>query len=137
MNLLFICKFNRYRSNVALAFFNKINKNKKIQARASGIIEGPPTTKKMEKIAEKFDIKLKNKSTPLDEYLFNWADIVIIIGSDIPKKIFEEVEEKDRKVIIWKLKDIMQFDKNYQKKTTKLTETIMKRVKKLVKELEK
>lgn len=132
MKILFICKFNRYRSNIALALFNKYNKNKKIKARASGIIQGPKVNKKQKSVAKEFGVKLKDNPKPLTEANFNWADLVILIGNDMPKSLFDNIEGNKRKVIRWKLEDIMQFDLDYHEKTKKLTNKIENNIKKLV-----
>ena len=36
MKILFICKYNRFRSRVAAAYFKKINKNSKIKVESAG-----------------------------------------------------------------------------------------------------
>jgi len=133
--ILFICKFNRYRSNVALALFNKYNKNKKIQAKASGIVKGPPVLKKMQKVARKFGVSLKENPKSLSEKDYAWADLVIIIGRDIPSVVFSYVEGIPRKVIVWKLRDVEQFDLNYHEKTTRLTKEIEQRILNFLKSL--
>ena len=40
MKILFICKYNAFRSKVAESYFNKMNKNKKIKAFSRGFIMG-------------------------------------------------------------------------------------------------
>jgi len=39
INILFICKHNLFRSQVAENFFNKLNKNKKYKSDSAGIIK--------------------------------------------------------------------------------------------------
>ena len=39
-SILFVCKYNRFRSRVAEAYFKKINKNKNISVKSAGIIKG-------------------------------------------------------------------------------------------------
>ncbi|MEK6951604.1 MAG: hypothetical protein AABX29_01180 [Nanoarchaeota archaeon] len=137
MKILFICKFNRYRSNIALALFKKQNKNKNLQARASGIIQGPPTIKKMREVAKEFNVTLKDNPKSLTEANYNWADLVVIVGNDIPKRLFDNIEGTPREVIVWKLKDVMQFDLDYHENTRLLTKKIENKVKKLVKKYDK
>ena len=38
MKILFVCRHNRFRSKVAEAIFNKLNKNKEIQIESAGLI---------------------------------------------------------------------------------------------------
>ena len=40
MKILFICRHNRFRSKIAEAYFNKINKNKNLIAKGAGIFPG-------------------------------------------------------------------------------------------------
>ena len=40
MNILFVCRYNRFRSRTAEAYFKKINKNKKIKVKSAGIFKG-------------------------------------------------------------------------------------------------
>ena len=44
-NILFVCKYNRFRSKIAEAYFNKINKNKLVSVKSAGIIRGNPVSK--------------------------------------------------------------------------------------------
>ena len=135
--ILFVCKFNRYRSNVALALFNKYNKNSNIVAKASGVVQGPPVLDKMERVANEFGISLERKPKVLTEYDYSWADLVITIGKDLPASVFEHIAGVPRKVISWELADVEQFDLDYYGQTIKLTAEIEKRVKQLVEDLQK
>jgi len=38
--ILFVCKYNRFRSKTAEAFFNLLKHNKKIKAKSTGLIKG-------------------------------------------------------------------------------------------------
>ena len=42
MNIIFVCKWNRFRSKIAEAFFKKYNKNKDITCFSRGIHCWPP-----------------------------------------------------------------------------------------------
>ena len=134
--ILFVCKFNRYRSNVALALFNKYNKNSNIVAKASGVVQGPPVLEKMQRVAGEFGVSLERKPKNLTEYDYSWADLVITIGKDLDKGTFEYIAGRPRKVISWELADVEQFDLDYYGETRKLTEEIEERVKSLLKDLD-
>ena len=135
MNVLFVCKFNRYRSNVALALFKKYNKNLNIEAKASGIIKGPPILEQMQRVAREFNVKLTKVPENLTEEIYNWADLVVLVGEEIPISLFDNIEGTPREAIQWKLKDVMQFDLDYHEKTKLLTKEIEENIKKLVDEL--
>ena len=134
--ILFVCKFNRYRSNVALALFNKYNKNQNVIAKASGVVQGPPVLEKMERVANEFGVSLNKKPKHLTEYDYSWADLVVTIGNDLPSIVFEHISGRPRKVISWELADVEQFDLDYYGKTMKLTAEIENRVKGLLRDLE-
>lgn len=121
MNILFVCKYNRFRSQIAKAYFNKINKNKSIKADSAGIIYDKPTNKKQKATAKKFGIILKDKPKLLNLNLLKDQDLIVITADDVPKMLFNK-----KKVLIWKIPDSVYSIK-----------LIMKKTKQLVKKLEK
>ncbi len=136
-NILFICKYNRFRSKVAEAYFKKINKNKNLSVKSAGVIEvnKPLTPKEKNRsnyIKNKFNLSISPKSRGLDVTLLEKQDKIIIIADDIPKKIFDNWRWKD-KVTIWKIRDEMGDNK---KNIDKIVKFIKKKVDKLVKDLE-
>ncbi len=146
MNLLFICKHNIFRSKVAEAYFKKINKNKNIKVDSAGFIKGAwmkiplPVIRilnKQKEAAKKRGFKLKIQSKELSIDLLAKQDLIIIISDDL-KNIFNEKEymKKNVKVRTWKIKDVKQANYN-EKKLDYIIDQIMKRVDKLVKELNK
>ena len=105
MNILFICKYNRFRSKIAEAFFNKLNKNKNHKAKSAGIIRGSPISKEIIDSAKDFGIVIKSKPKGLTTKLLKWQDMAIIVGDDIPKQIFKDNKKYDKKLIVWKIPD--------------------------------
>lgn len=53
MKILFICKYNAFRSRVAEEYFNKINRNKKITTLSRGIIMGGDSDPDQKTISKK------------------------------------------------------------------------------------
>lgn len=105
MNILFICKYNRFRSKLAEAFLKKHSKHK---AKSAGIIKGPPLDKKIIQCAKDNNIKINHKIQTLNIPLIKWQDQIIIVADDVPKSIFSQNPEtygKKLKVIHWKIKD--------------------------------
>jgi len=51
---------------VAEAYFNKVNKNKKIRVKSAGLIKGKPLDKDELKIAKKFNLNINGKPKGLD-----------------------------------------------------------------------
>lgn len=130
MKILFICKYNRTRSKVAEAYFNKINKNKNIKVASAGVIKGRSTGEKDLILSRKFGLKIKKKTKPIKENdLRKGIDLLIIVANDVPASLFKN---NVKKVIVWKIKD-----GKYQKKYEDLYEQIIKKVDVLIKQLEK
>ena len=100
MKILFICKYNRFRSKIAEAFFNKLNKNKKIKAESAGIIRGSPINKKIKNYAKEFKIKINSKPKGVTSKQIKKSDLIVIVADNVPKSIF-----KGKEIKVWKIKD--------------------------------
>ena len=129
MKILFICKYNVFRSKVAEAYFNKINKNKNITAFSRGFIMGGFLDKTQKKIAKKFGLKIKQKQNPVNLKELIKADKIIVVGKDIPGIMFDyQLIPLKKKVKIWEIKD-------EQKQNSKKVEMIIKKIIKKTDEL--
>ena len=132
INNLFVCKFNRFRSKIAEAYFNKINKNKNHKAKSAGLIRGRyPLDVNQVAIAKKLGINLKGKPQGLTTDLLIWADIFIIVANDVPKNIFE-YKKYNKKMIVWKIKDA---DSKNNTGIRKTINEIKNKIEKIVKKL--
>ena len=138
MNILFICKYNRFRSKVAEVYFKKINKNKNIKIKSAGIIKINKSLDSLEKkrniyLLKKFGFKLKARTKNVSVDLLLWADKIIIVADDVPKRLFDSKKWKN-KLEFWKV-----ADENADKKPNidKSVKTIINKTDKLVKKLEK
>ncbi len=141
MKILFICKWNRFRSKIAEDYFNKINKNKDIKVKSAGIIKGwTPLDKYQVEGAKKLGISLKGKPQCIDTKLMRWVDLIVVVGKEIPKSLFESkislknVGIKKIKVVKWKISDVEFGDRIACGKAIK---EIIKKVDSLIKKLEK
>ena len=134
MNILFVCKYNRFRSRVAEAYFKEINKNKHLQAMSAGIIRGDyPLNRTEVSAAKKLGIDISGKPLAIDVDLLKRTDLVIIVADNVPKEIFYTTFNK--RVILWRISDIECGDgKDLIERKIKI---IMSKVKKLLKKLEK
>ena len=104
MKILFVCKYNRFRSKIAEAYFKKINKNVKIAS--AGLIKGfLPLDKDQVKTARRFNINIIGKPKTLSMDLLKKQDKIIIIADDIPRSIFNYKWYRD-KIVIWKIRDV-------------------------------
>lgn len=139
MKILFVCKHNIFRSKVAEAYFNKINKNRNIQSSSVGVIPGLGLTKSQEKVtrtqasvANKFGIKVIRNPRGLSVRLLREQDLIILVSNDIPIKIFNN-KSYIKKVIEWKIPDVINNNPKAMEKTIRL---IIKKIDKLNKQLE-
>lgn len=140
--ILFICKHNVFRSQVAESLFNKLNKNKKYIADSAGLIKwnkkdlvGDITYKAEKKVSEKKMIKLGKNSKGLNSSLLKSSDILVIVADDVPASIFKKEKSFDGKIIVWKTKDVKARHKRKEKVALKSIKFIEKKVKNLVKNL--
>ena len=142
-NILFVCKHNVFRSKVAEAYFNKINKNRKITADGAGLIK-PDILSEVEKkmislqkrTAKECGIDIVYGSKSLSTKLLRKQNIIIIVADDVPEYVFNSkfYLKPDLKIIVWKIPDVKgeESDKELIKVDIKL---IMEKVNKLVEEL--
>jgi len=107
MNILFVCKHNRFRSQVADAYFRKINKNKSIKSYSAGIFIGTNIAKTTKKVGKKLGIKISGKPKGISEKLLKKIDLIVIVADDIPEQLFEG---KVKKIMVWKIRDTSQSD---------------------------
>jgi len=107
MNILFVCKYNRFRSQLAEGFFKKYNRNKKLNFSSAGIFKGNPVAQNVKKIAKEFKISV-GKPKSIDEKLLDRLDWVVIVANNVPKSFFNKKSLK--KVLVWKIQDAHQND---------------------------
>src|SRR3989338_7267026 len=98
MNILFICKHNRFRSKVAESVFNKLNKNNKIKSKSAGLIIGSPVAKIVINISHDRGYKISGKPQGLSTDLLKWAKIYVIVADNVPKEIFGNVSKYGKKL---------------------------------------
>jgi protein-tyrosine-phosphatase len=138
MKILFVCKYNRFRSKIAEAYFKRVNKTQGIIVKSRAIIEVNKTLDTLERkrnvyLKKTFGFGLLGKSISIDVKSLMWADRIIIVADDIPKSLFSSKKWKD-KVEVWKIPDENAAN---EKNINKIVKEIMKKVDLLVKELER
>ena len=140
--ILFICKHNLFRSQVAESFFKKMNKNKRYVGDGAGIIKwdkknliGDKTYKIEKRVAKKFGVELGKKSKPLSSSLLKSTNILVIVADDVPSSMFKKEKLFKGKIIVWKTKDVKAHHKNKEKVATETIKFIEKKVKNFVKGL--
>jgi len=125
VKILFVCKYNRFRSKVAEAYFKKVNRNKNIKIESAGIIKGNPISKFEKSISKEFGINIGGTPRTLSSKLLSKTDIIIIVADDVQKEIFRYNGKYIQKVLVWKIKDNLN-DKS--KEVEKIIKQIMKKV---------
>lgn len=124
MNILFICKYNCFRSKVAEAYFKKINKNRNIKAKSAGLIKGMCVSPKTISAVKELKISLKNPPRGLSSKLLVWQNMMVIVADNVPPGIFLN-KKFGKPITVWKIKDT---SKNKRENIKKITRKIMKRV---------
>ncbi|MDD5012462.1 MAG: hypothetical protein PHQ66_02350 [Candidatus Nanoarchaeia archaeon] len=137
MNILFICKYNAFRSRIAEEYFRKINRNPSVKIISRGLIMGGVPDKEQIQISKQIlGIKInKRKALPVTKSELKEADLIVVVANDIPRIIFDyNGNILQKKVRIWKIKDEQNRNKNNIKTIVLL---IKDKVERLNKELEK
>lgn len=107
MNILFVCKWNRFRSKAAESIFKKLNNNPKLKAKSGGLFPGVPVTEDIIKAGKNIGVDISKDQQGLSHKLLIWSDYIILVADDVPESIFNEVVKKDgKKFLHWKIKDI-------------------------------
>jgi len=131
MKIIFVCKYNAFRSKIALSYFNKINKNKEIKAVSRGFIMGGKPDKIQKGIAKKMGVEIKGKQNCINLKELIEADKIILVANDIPKKMFDyKLINLKKKLENWRIKD-------EQKQNPKNIEKIIKKIKSKIGKLNK
>ena len=138
--ILFVCKHNRFRSRVAEAFFNKINKNKKYVGKSAGVINGGyPLNKNQIDVAREFGITIDGKPQGISLYLLKKQNILVIVADDVPMGLFNTKNYRKegyiKKIISWKINDTINGKENSKEEIRKIIKIIENKVKGLVEEL--
>ena len=130
MNILFLCKYNRFRSRVAEAYFKKINNDMNIIAESAGLIEGflPLDKNEVETTEREAGISILGKPRTISMDLLDKQDIIVVVADDFPKDVLNHHWYKD-KVIYWDIRDNKHSSDNEEIKI--IIREIIKRVEEL------
>jgi protein-tyrosine-phosphatase len=104
MNILFVCRFNKFRSKLAEAFFKR--HTNRHSAKSAGVIKGSPVNNKIRECALRHNIKVGGTSKNLDVELMRWQDMIVVVADDVPRSLFaDNVTRYNRKLMHWKVHD--------------------------------
>ncbi len=132
INILFVCKYNRFRSRIAEAYFKKINKNPNIKVKSAGLFKGNPLSPLTVKIAKEMGLNIVGPVKGISSKVLAWQNITVVVADDVPPKVFDKNVEYGKKVIIFKIKDAKY---NNKKEVIKLVKIIMGKIDLLSKQL--
>ena len=138
MKIIFICKYNRFRSRTAETYFNKVNKNPNIQAESAGIIRGWfPLDKTEVEVAREFGLDIDGQPRALSTELLRKQNKLIITANNVPESIFEKImiadntsaSFKNENLLVWKIQD---EEKENKESIRKIIKSIMAKVDELI-----
>ena len=136
--IIFICKYNVFRSKFAESYFKKVNKNKSMTVVSRGFIMGGRSDVNQRNIAKELGGELKGKSVPVNLEELKKADLIVVVASDIPKKMFDFVGRENanfyEKTWFWKIKD---EQKGRERQVRRTLEKVKKKVDELNRKLKK
>lgn len=131
-NILFVCRYNRFRSRIAEAYFKKINKNRNINVRSAGLFKGMPLSPETIKNAKRFGLDIIGRVNGLSSSVIKNQNIIVVVADDVPSQVFDKSRKMGKRVLLWNIKDA-----NYknQKSVEKVIKKIIKKVNSLNDEL--
>lgn len=137
MKILFVCKYNQTRSQIAREIFDKLNKNVKIKTDSAGIID--PNTSGKDLISErnlfkKYGLKYRKRKQLNNNLLYD-QDMIIVVADDVPLNIFSSQKKKGIKIVRWSVKDGYKYKGTKKEKIEKIYSDINRKVEKFVEEL--
>ena len=108
MNLLFVCKHNRFRSKVAEELFNFYDGGKN-EAKSAGIFLDPINQYVAENVyfvLGERGLRIKNeKARVVDREMIDWADKIIVVANDVDLELFPR-----EKTEVWRIGDADEAD---------------------------
>jgi len=135
-NILFVCKFNQTRSQIARDLFQKLNKNKKIKVDSAGVIKAECSKDLMSDlnfIFKKHNLK-KKKSKQLSKKILNKQNTIIIVADDVPLSLFNSQKAQGIKIVKWRTKDGHKYkEKTRRERLERVYLDIEKKINKLIK----
>lgn len=115
-NVLFICKHNVFRSQVAEAYFNQKNKNSNLRARSGGLFSHPSLNHFQVQIAEELGVFYRDaKSKNLTTQDLAGQDLIVIVANNIASDLIEP-NIYPGPIERWDIHDVIKEDKEGVKK---------------------
>jgi protein-tyrosine-phosphatase len=104
-NILFICKYNRFRSKIAESYFNNI-KSDDFSVKSAGIFLdcSQPDINEIS-AAKNQGIEIHQNFQSVSTDIWDWADLVVVVANNIPVEIFRKNNGFDKEILVWDITD--------------------------------
>ena len=137
MNVLFVCKHNRFRSKVAEALFRHYYKGEIVKTKSAGLIGDvmhPYIPRNVMLVLKGKGISVRDDGAKrIDDFILKWADKIVIVADNVSPDMFRgKVFIAGKPVIFWDISDVSEND--VRGITIRVNE-IEKRVIEMIKEL--
>jgi len=115
MNILFVCKHNRFRSKVAEALFRHHYKGDSVRAKSAGLtvdIMHPYIGRGVHHVMKEKGISIRDDGAiKIEPFLLKWVDKLIIVADNVSPDMFRDKEMLGNKpVAIWAVSDTSETD---------------------------
>ncbi len=115
MNILFVCKHNRFRSKVAEALFRHHYKGEIAKVKSAGIaidIMHPYVARAVMSEMRQRGISMRDEgAVKIDSFLLKWADRLIIVANNVSPDMFRDKEMiQGKPVTFWDIPDVSETD---------------------------
>jgi protein-tyrosine-phosphatase len=142
MKILFLCKANVFRSQMAEGFFNKYSKGNPGIAKSAALVQHSVLDSKVNKIMKDEGIDIsKKKSKNITKKLVKESDLIVIVNPNLLPYFekFKKDMKKNSKLEVWNIKDATSAtsDADWNRKFKIGKEKVKKKVLDLIKRLDR
>ena len=115
MNILFVCKHNRFRSKVAEALFRHHYKGDSVKVKSAGVIVDlmhPYVSRNVHAVLREREVSVRDDgAVKLDSFMLKWADKIVIVADNVSPDMFRNKEMIGSKpVVFWPIADSSEND---------------------------
>ena len=125
--ILFVCKYNRFRSRIACALFKKI-KIRGVIAQSAGIFKGSRINQLQKEVCSESGVFIQGSTRSISTSLLKWQDTIVVVADDVPPSLFKEQKSYGKKLKVWKIRDV---NTNSSEEIRKTVAAIASRVQRL------
>lgn len=115
MNILFVCKHNRFRSKVAEALFRHHYRGESVRVKSAGLaidIMHPYVARTVMSEMKQRGVSMRDDgAVKIDSFLLKWADRLIIVANNVSPDMFRDKEMiQGKPVTFWDIADVSESD---------------------------